>query len=120
MRACVVFMIPITDSNVKSNDSTVKPSDLCVRAVVCVQAVGVGLRLYRPRLLGGGGGPGSAAGRDVSPVTARGPCAAPEQKSLHILRQHAHGERASLVGVGYSVTLVIQRPYLHKPKRLWF
>lgn len=42
-------------------------------AVVCVQAVSVRLCLYLARLLWGGGGTGSAAWRDWSPLTAWGP-----------------------------------------------
>lgn len=49
-------------------------------AVVCVQAVRVRLRLYLARLLCGGGGTGSAARRDGSPLTARGPCGAPNKQ----------------------------------------
>lgn len=51
-------------------------SYLRVRAVVCVQAVSLRLRLYLTRLLCGGGGAGSAAGCDWSPLAAWGPCGA--------------------------------------------
>lgn len=51
-------------------------SDLCVCAVVCVQAVSVRLCLYLARLLCGGRGTGSAARCDWSPLAAWGPCGA--------------------------------------------
>lgn len=59
---------------------TTEVSDLCVCAVVWVQAVSVRLRLYLARLLCGGGGTGSAARRDGSPLAARGPCGAPNKR----------------------------------------
>lgn len=51
-------------------------SYLCVRAVVCVQAMSLRLCLYLTRLLCGSGGAGSAAGRDWRPLATWSPCGA--------------------------------------------
>lgn len=62
---------------------------LCVRAVVCVQAVSLWLRLYLARLLCGGGGTGSAAGCDGSPLAAWSPCGT-QNRGHHLCTASTH------------------------------
>lgn len=53
---------------------SIKVSYLCVRVVVCVQAVSLRLCLYLARLVCGGRGAGSAAWCYWSPLNAWSPC----------------------------------------------
>lgn len=64
-------------------------SYLCVGVVVCVQAVSLRLRLYLARLLCSGGGTGSAAGCDGSPLTAWSPCGA-QNRGHHLCMCMTH------------------------------
>lgn len=59
---------------------SIKVSYLCVCAVVCVQAVSLRLCLYLARLVCAGGGTGSAAWCNWSPLTAWSPCGAQKQR----------------------------------------